>query len=108
MSTEGGTKAVVAALTANLFIAVTKFGAWALTGASSMLAEAVHSVGGTLEWGPCRTGGFRVAARIPDAGATMTEAGATTTEVGATMTEVGRSRRSCSPTTRSWSAPACG
>ncbi|HEU5486891.1 MAG TPA: cation diffusion facilitator family transporter [Microlunatus sp.] len=44
MSTEGGTRAVVAALTANLFIAVTKFGAWALTGASSMLAEAIHSV----------------------------------------------------------------
>jgi cation diffusion facilitator family transporter len=44
MSTEGGTKAVVAALAANLFIAVTKFGAWALTGASSMLAEAIHSV----------------------------------------------------------------
>ena len=44
MSTEGGTKAVVAALTANLFIAVTKFAAWALTGASSMLAEAIHSV----------------------------------------------------------------
>ncbi len=44
MSTEGGTKAVVAALTANLFIAATKFGAWALTGASSMLAEAIHSM----------------------------------------------------------------
>ena len=44
MSTEGGTKAVVAALTANIFIAVTKFGAWLLTGASSMLAEAIHSV----------------------------------------------------------------
>jgi cation diffusion facilitator family transporter len=44
VSTEGGTKAVVAALTANIFIAVTKFGAWALTGASSMLAEAIHSV----------------------------------------------------------------
>ena len=44
MSAEGGTKAVVAALTANLFIAVTKFIAWALTGASSMLAEAIHSV----------------------------------------------------------------
>ena len=36
--------AVVAALTANLAIAVVKFGAWALTGASSMLAEAIHSV----------------------------------------------------------------
>ncbi|HEV2927582.1 MAG TPA: cation diffusion facilitator family transporter [Propionibacteriaceae bacterium] len=44
MSTEGGTKAVVAALTANIFIAVTKFGAWVLTGASSMLAESIHSV----------------------------------------------------------------
>ncbi|GAA3692826.1 cation diffusion facilitator family transporter [Microlunatus aurantiacus] len=44
MSTEGGNKAVVAALTANLFIAATKFAAWALTGASSMLAEAIHSV----------------------------------------------------------------
>ena len=44
MSAEGGTKAVVAALTANLAIALVKFGAWALTGASSMLAEAIHSV----------------------------------------------------------------
>ena len=44
MSAEGGTKAVVAALTANLAIAVVKFTAWALTGASSMLAEAIHSV----------------------------------------------------------------
>jgi cation diffusion facilitator family transporter len=44
VSTEGGTRAVVAALTANIFIAVTKFGAWVLTGASSMLAEAIHSV----------------------------------------------------------------
>ncbi len=44
MSTEGGTKAVVAALTANSFIALTKFAAWGLTGASSMLAEAMHSV----------------------------------------------------------------
>jgi cation diffusion facilitator family transporter len=44
VSAEGGTKAVVAALTANLAIALVKFGAWALTGASSMLAEAIHSV----------------------------------------------------------------
>jgi len=44
VSAEGGTKAVVAALTANLAIAVVKFGAWGLTGASSMLAEAIHSV----------------------------------------------------------------
>jgi len=39
-----GTRAVVAALAANLGIAVTKFIAFALTGASSMLAEAIHSL----------------------------------------------------------------
>ncbi|HWS59223.1 MAG TPA: cation diffusion facilitator family transporter [Actinotalea sp.] len=44
MSVEGGTRAIVAALSANLGIAVTKFIAYALTGSSSMLAEAVHSV----------------------------------------------------------------
>lgn len=44
MASGGGTKAIVAALAANLGIAVTKFVAWALTGASSMLAEAIHSV----------------------------------------------------------------
>ena len=44
MSAEGGTKAVVAALAANLAIAVTKFGARLLTGASSMLAESIHSL----------------------------------------------------------------
>nr|WP_152363362.1 cation diffusion facilitator family transporter [Microlunatus speluncae] len=46
MSAEGGTKAVVAALVANSFIALCKFGGWALTGgaASSLLAEAIHSV----------------------------------------------------------------
>jgi len=44
MSSSGGTKAVVAALAANLGIAVTKFIAYLLTGSSSMLAEGVHSV----------------------------------------------------------------
>ena len=44
MSAEGGTKAVLAALLANLGIAVMKFVAFALTGASSMLAEGIHSV----------------------------------------------------------------
>ena len=44
MATEGSTKAVVAALLANTGIAITKFIAWILTSASSMLAEAIHSV----------------------------------------------------------------
>lgn len=44
MSAEGSTKAVITALAANLGIAVTKFVAFALTGSSSMLAEAIHSV----------------------------------------------------------------
>lgn len=44
MSTEGGTKAVIAALGANLSIATAKFVAFALTGSSSMLSEAIHSV----------------------------------------------------------------
>ncbi len=44
MAADGGTKAVVAALLANSGIAVTKFAAFLLTGFSSMLAEAIHSV----------------------------------------------------------------
>ncbi len=44
MATEGGTKAVLAALMANTGIAITKFIAFALTQSSSMLAEAIHSV----------------------------------------------------------------
>jgi cation diffusion facilitator family transporter len=40
----GGTKAIIAALLANLGIAVTKFFAALLSGSSSMLAESIHSV----------------------------------------------------------------
>ncbi|WP_285248060.1 cation diffusion facilitator family transporter [Pseudarthrobacter sp. efr-133-R2A-89] len=44
MAAHGGTKAIVAALAANLAIAVMKFLAYLLTQSSSMLAEAIHSV----------------------------------------------------------------
>jgi cation diffusion facilitator family transporter len=44
MSTEGGTRAVIAAMAANIGIAISKFVAFALTGSSSMLSEAIHSV----------------------------------------------------------------
>jgi cation diffusion facilitator family transporter len=44
MSASGGTRAIVAALGANLGIAVTKFVAYAITGSSAMLAESIHSV----------------------------------------------------------------
>src|SRR6266540_1066377 len=43
MSAGDGNKAVIAALLANLGIAVTKLVAFALTRSSSMLAEAIHS-----------------------------------------------------------------
>jgi cation diffusion facilitator family transporter len=44
MSTEGGTTAILAALAANVGIAVTKFVAFLLTRSSSMLAESIHSL----------------------------------------------------------------
>lgn len=44
MAAGGGNRAIITALGANIGIAVAKFGGYVLTGSSSMLAEAVHSV----------------------------------------------------------------
>ncbi|QLQ39405.1 cation diffusion facilitator family transporter [Micromonospora robiginosa] len=59
MSANGGTKAIVAALAANLGIAVTKFIAFLLTGSSSMLAESIHSVADSGNQGLLLIGGRR-------------------------------------------------
>jgi cation diffusion facilitator family transporter len=47
MSTGGSTRAILAALLANLGIAIAKFVGFLFTGSSSMLAESVHSVADT-------------------------------------------------------------
>ncbi|MEZ5165365.1 MAG: cation diffusion facilitator family transporter [Acidimicrobiales bacterium] len=47
MSAGGSNRAIIAALLANLGIAIAKFVAFVFTGASSMLAEAIHSCADT-------------------------------------------------------------
>ncbi len=59
MASEGGTRAILAALTANVGIAVTKFVAFLLTGSSSMLAESVHSLADSSNQGLLLLGGKR-------------------------------------------------
>ena len=65
MAAHAGTKAVIAALIGNAAIAIAKFAGFFVTGASSMLAEAIHSVADSgnqalLLWGN------KAASRAPD------------------------------------------
>lgn len=61
MSTEGSTRAIIAALAANAGIAAAKFVGFAITGSSSMLAEGVHSVADTSNQGLLLLGQKRAA-----------------------------------------------
>jgi cation diffusion facilitator family transporter len=66
VSAEGGTKAIIAALTANLGIAVTKFVAFLLTASSSMLAESIHSVADSGNQALLLVGGRRAKRRATE------------------------------------------
>ena len=57
MAGHGGTRAIIAALLANAGIALAKFVGYLITGSSSMLAEAVHSVADTSNQGLLLLGG---------------------------------------------------
>jgi cation diffusion facilitator family transporter len=63
---EGSKRAIAAAFLANLGIAAAKFVGFLVTGASSMLAESIHSVADTANQGLLFLGGHR-AAREPTA-----------------------------------------
>ena len=56
---HGSKRAIIAAFLANLGIALSKFIAFVLTGAASMLAEAIHSVADTGNQGLLMLGGTR-------------------------------------------------
>jgi cation diffusion facilitator family transporter len=59
VSSHGGTRAIIAALLANAGIALAKFIGYLITGSSSMLAEAVHSLADTSNQGLLLLGGKR-------------------------------------------------
>ncbi|HEX7276005.1 MAG TPA: cation transporter, partial [Acidimicrobiales bacterium] len=60
---EGSRKAVVAALVANAGIAVAKFVGFLITGATSMLAESIHSLADSSNQGLLLLGGSRARRR---------------------------------------------
>ena len=66
MSATGGGKAIIAALLANLGIAIAKFVGFLVSGSSSMLAESVHSLADTGNQGLLLLGG-RKARKSADA-----------------------------------------
>ncbi|MBC7551316.1 MAG: cation diffusion facilitator family transporter [Cellulomonas sp.] len=65
MSAGGGNRAIIAALGANIGIAITKFIAFLLTSSSSMLAESVHSLADSGNQALLLIGGKR-SRRAPD------------------------------------------
>src|SRR4029078_2087259 len=62
---DGTRRAIIAAFLANLGIALSKFAAFAITGAASMLAEAIHSVADTGNQGLLMLGAAK-SRRPPD------------------------------------------
>lgn len=66
MSTEGGTRAVIAALVANTGIAISKFTAFLVTGSISMLSEAIHSVADSMNQVLLLIGGKRAKRKATD------------------------------------------
>lgn len=66
MSTEGGTRAVIAALVANTGIAISKFTAFLVTGSTSMLSEAIHSVADSMNQVLLLIGGKRAKRKATD------------------------------------------
>jgi len=66
MSTSGGSRAIVAALGANLAIAVSKLVAFAFSGSSSMLAEGIHSIADSGNQVLLLVGGKRAAREATD------------------------------------------